>query len=65
MLDLINVRLRSQDQWPPADLPDTPLVIIANHPFGIGDGIAVCRMAEQLGRPFRVMINAELLKVPR
>ena len=56
MLDLIDVSVRSQDQWPPADLPDTPLVIIANHPFGIGDGIAVLSMAERLGRPFRVMI---------
>ena len=63
MLDLIDVSVRSQDQWPPADLPDTPLVIIANHPFGIGDGIAVLSMAERLGRPFRVMINAELLKI--
>ena len=63
MLDLIDVSVRSQDQWPPADLPDTPLVIVANHPFGIGDGIAVLSLAEQLGRPFRVMINAELLKI--
>ena len=63
MLELIGVTVRSQDQWPPANLPDTPLVIVANHPFGIGDGIAVLSMAEQLGRPFRVMINAELLKI--
>ena len=63
MLELIDVTVRSQGQWPPADLPDTPLVIVANHPFGIGDGIAVLSMAEQLGRPFRVMINAELLKI--
>jgi putative hemolysin len=63
MLDLIGVSVRSQGQWPPAVLPDTPLVIIANHPFGIGDGIAVLSMAEQLGRPFRVLINAELLKI--
>lgn len=64
MLDLIDVRLDLQGQWPPANLPDGPLVIIANHPFGIGDGIAVLAMAEELGRPFRVLINNELLKVP-
>jgi putative hemolysin len=63
MLDLIDVSVRIQEPWPPADLPDTPLVIIANHPFGIGDGIAILSLAEQLGRPFRVMINAELLKI--
>ncbi|KQS88300.1 glycerol acyltransferase [Rhizobium sp. Leaf391] len=64
MLDLINVRMRVQGEWPPRNLPDTPLVLVANHPFGIGDGIAVLSLAEQLGRPFRVLINNELLKVP-
>ena len=63
MLDLIDVRVSSADQWPPAPLPDTPLVIVANHPFGIGDGIAVLSLAEQLGRPFRVMIHKDLLKI--
>ncbi len=64
MLDLIDVRMRIDGEWPPRNLPDTPVVIIANHPFGIGDGIAVLALAEQLGRPFRVLINNELLKVP-
>jgi putative hemolysin len=64
MLDLINVSVRVQGEWPPRHLPDTPVVIVANHPFGIGDGIAVLALAEQLGRPFRVLINNELLKVP-
>ena len=64
MLELIDVRLAGVDQWPAQPVPDTPLVIVANHPFGIGDGIAVLALAEQLGRPFRVIINAELLKVP-
>jgi putative hemolysin len=64
MLDLIRVRLEIEGQWPPQDLPDAPLVIVANHPFGIGDGIAILALAEQLDRPFRVLINNELLKVP-
>ena len=64
MLDLIDLRLDVRGAWPPRHLPDTPLVIVANHPFGIGDGIAVLSLAEKLGRPFRVLINAELLKVP-
>ncbi len=51
MLDLIDVRLAVRGAWPPADLPEGPLVIVANHPFGIGDGIAVLALAEQLGRP--------------
>lgn len=64
MLDLIDVGLRVEGSWPPPDLPEGPVVIVANHPFGIGDGIAVLALAEQLGRPFRVMIHNDLLKVP-
>ena len=64
MLNLIEVKLDAGGQWPPADLPDTPLVMVANHPYGIGDGIAFLSLAERLGRPFRVIINNDLLKVP-
>jgi putative hemolysin len=64
MLDLIDIQMDVRGAWPPADLPETPVVIVANHPFGIGDGIAVLALAEQLGRPFRVLINDELLKIP-
>jgi putative hemolysin len=63
MLDLVGIGLSVGGQWPPASLPDTPMVIVANHPFGIGDGIAILSLAEQLGRPFRVMISADLLKI--
>lgn len=64
MLDLIDIRLDLRSEWPPRNLPDSPLVIVANHPFGIGDGIAVLAMAEALGRPFRVLINNDLMKIP-
>ncbi|MEO1748403.1 MAG: lysophospholipid acyltransferase family protein [Pseudomonadota bacterium] len=65
MLDLIEVKLDAAGgSWPPTDLPDTPLVMVANHPYGIGDGIAFLSLAEKLGRPFRVIINNDLLKVP-
>jgi putative hemolysin len=63
MLDLIEVSVRCQDAWPPQNLPDGPLVIVANHPFGIGDGVAILSLAERLGRPFRVMIHRDLLKI--
>lgn len=63
MLPLIDVALRVDGAWPPRALPEGPLVIVANHPFGIGDGVAILSLAEQLGRPFRVMINADLLKI--
>ncbi|QKV20529.1 lysophospholipid acyltransferase family protein [Oricola thermophila] len=64
MLNLIEVKLDAGGHWPPVDIPDTPIVMVANHPYGIGDGIAFLSLAEQLGRPFRVIINNDLLKVP-
>lgn len=63
MLDLINIQLNVDQVWPPQHLPDTPLVMIANHPFGIGDGVAILALAEKLGRPFKVLINNDLLKI--
>jgi hypothetical protein len=44
--------------------PETPLVIVANHPFGIGDGIALLALAEQLGRPYRILANSDIVKFP-
>lgn len=65
MLEMIDITLHTRgESWPPQNIPDTPIVMMANHPFGIGDGIAICSMAEKLGRPFKVLINNELLKVP-
>jgi putative hemolysin len=63
MLDLVDVRLRQVGRLP-EPVAGRPLVIVANHPFGIGDGAIALSLAERLGRPFRVMINAELLKIP-
>ncbi len=64
MLGLVDVGLDTHEPWPSEPLPDGPLMMIANHPFGIGDGIALLSLAERLGRPFRVLINDELLKIP-
>jgi putative hemolysin len=50
--------------WPPKIPEHAPLIIIANHPFGIGDGIAVMALAEQLGRPFKVLVNNQLMRIP-
>jgi putative hemolysin len=50
--------------WLAAAPSGAPLVIVANHPFGIGDGIAILALAEQLGRPYRILMNSDFLKVP-
>jgi len=60
----INTSNSNAGPWPVAVPPEMPLVIIANHPFGIGDGIAILALAEQLGRPFRILVHSAFLKVP-
>jgi putative hemolysin len=63
MLRLSNIGLKINGEIP-KQKKDHPFVIVANHPYGIGDGIALLSIAEQMDRPYRVLINNELLKVP-
>lgn len=39
---------------------DGPLVILANHPFGILDGLVLCDIAVKIRADLRIMINAVL-----
>jgi putative hemolysin len=70
LIDMIGTRLEINGGNPDAAPrpvtvpPGMPLVIVANHPFGIGDGIAILALAEQLGRPCRILAHSDLLKVP-
>lgn len=43
---------------------DEPLVMIGNHPFGIADGIAILALAERMGRPYRILLNVDFMRVP-
>ena len=38
--------------------------MVANHPYGILDGLGTLSLVESLGRPYRVLINKDLMKVP-
>ncbi|EAQ97262.1 lysophospholipid acyltransferase family protein [Congregibacter litoralis] len=59
-LDAINVNV-DMDMRRLLDAPKNgPLVILANHPFGIVDGLILCNIAAQLRSDFRIMLNAML-----
>jgi putative hemolysin len=65
LLDMVGTRLDiDAAKWPVAVPAGSPLVIVANHPFGIGDGVALLALAEQLGRPYRILVNNDFLRVP-
>ena len=65
LLDMFGTRLDiGAAAWPVAVSAGSPLVIVANHPFGIGDGVALLALAEQLGRPYRILVNSDFLRIP-
>lgn len=53
------------DPWALAQLPRTgPLVVVANHPYGVVDGIVISWLMEKVRRDFLVLTNAVLLRAP-
>lgn len=65
MLDMIRTHLevRAPAGWNERAY-DGPMVMIANHPYGLADGIAMLALAEQLGRPYRILLHADLMRIP-
>ena len=64
-LDALDIDLRvegvaSQD-WP----QDGPLVVVANHPFGVVDGLAVAATVARVRREFGILVHDALLRDPR
>lgn len=48
-----------------AALPKTgPLVIVANHPYGVLDGLVIGWLAEQVRPDFKILTHAALLRAP-
>jgi putative hemolysin len=46
------------ETWPKSG----PLVVVANHPFGVLDGVVMCHVISKLRTDFRVLTNAVLLR---
>ena len=60
---LTNITLDG-DTSPLADIPkDHPVLFIANHPFGVIDGLIMCNMALDYVNDFQVVINLSLIHI--
>jgi putative hemolysin len=64
LLQMYDIELDIAGRWPLETIPESPLVLVANHPFGVADGMLMAAIAERIGRPYKVLINARMMKVP-
>ncbi|MGD9043521.1 MAG: lysophospholipid acyltransferase family protein [Desulfobacterales bacterium] len=61
-LELLDVNLEF-DRRQLAKMPSKgPLVIVANHPFGVLDGLAICYLTAQIRAEFKVLAHALLCR---
>ncbi|MEA2756260.1 MAG: hypothetical protein QOJ54_2549 [Aliidongia sp.] len=60
------LRLTIRTDRPPADqIPAKgPVVIIANHPFGVVDGVILCWMTARIRRDYKIMTHRVLHQAP-
>ncbi len=64
-LDGLNVTVNFNSDMLEQVPTDKPLVVIANHPFGIIDGLAICMMVSRIRPDFKVVLNSVLCRDKR
>ena len=64
-LDELNIRLKMEGN-PLEKLPtEGPLIFIANHPFGVVDGLAMAEIVSRVRKDFGILVNSVLCRNPK
>ncbi|HEV2652970.1 MAG TPA: lysophospholipid acyltransferase family protein [Rhizomicrobium sp.] len=58
----LELRIRLNEDGLKAWPKTGPLVVVANHPFGVLDGLIICEIVSRVREDFRVLTNAVLLR---
>ena len=61
---LLNLQIEIEQPGLNAIPKSGPLVVVANHPYGVLDGMAICWLMEKVRKDFLVLTHAALLRAP-